>query len=74
MRTTRWMQGRVAGAVVGLLALGAGDAVAQGRGTQITISPPADATTMDPGRSTQVLTVNYFVNLYDTLTDRKSVV
>ncbi|HEV2056508.1 MAG TPA: ABC transporter substrate-binding protein [Methylomirabilota bacterium] len=23
---------------------------------------------MDPGRSTQVLTVNYFVNLYDTLT------
>src|SRR5436309_12181075 len=27
-----------------------------------------EATTMDPGRSTQVLTVNYFVNLYDTLT------
>ena len=23
---------------------------------------------MDPGRSTQVLTVNYFINLYDTLT------
>jgi peptide/nickel transport system substrate-binding protein len=62
------MQGRVAVAVVGLLALGVGDAAAQGRGTQITISPPADATTMDPGRSTQVLTVNYFVNLYDTLT------
>ena len=36
--------------------------------TQITISQPAEATTMDPGRSTQVLTVNYFVNLYDTLT------
>src|SRR3989475_8851192 len=35
---------------------------------QITISQPAEATTMDPGRSTQVLTVNYFVNLYDTLT------
>ena len=35
---------------------------------QITISQPADATTLDPGRSTQVLTVNYFVNLYDTLT------
>jgi len=35
---------------------------------QITIAPPAEATTMDPGRSTQVLTVNYFVNLYDTLT------
>src|SRR5207253_7065099 len=35
---------------------------------QITISQPADATTMDPGRSTQVLTVNYFANLYDTLT------
>lgn len=36
-------------------------------GTQITISQPAEATTMDPGRSTQVLTVNYFYNLYDTL-------
>jgi len=35
---------------------------------QITIALPAEATTMDPGRSTQVLTVNYFVNLYDTLT------
>src|SRR3989442_14944151 len=35
---------------------------------QITIAPPAEATTMDPGRSTQVLTVNYFYNLYDTLT------
>src|SRR6185295_2388953 len=41
---------------------------AQGTGTQITISQPAEATTMDPGRSTQVLTVNYFFNLYDTLT------
>ena len=37
-------------------------------GAQITIAQPADATTMDPGRSTQVLTVNYFYNLYDTLT------
>jgi peptide/nickel transport system substrate-binding protein len=36
--------------------------------TQITIAQPAEATTMDPGRSTQVLTVNYFYNLYDTLT------
>jgi peptide/nickel transport system substrate-binding protein len=35
---------------------------------QISISQPAEATTMDPGRSTQVLTVNYFVNIYDTLT------
>src|SRR5262245_18858382 len=35
---------------------------------QIVISQPAEATTMDPGRSTQVLTVNYFVNVYDTLT------
>ena len=35
---------------------------------QLVISQPADATTLDPGRSTQVLTVNYFVNLYDTLT------
>ncbi|MBI3635095.1 MAG: hypothetical protein HY216_02605 [Candidatus Rokubacteria bacterium] len=37
-------------------------------GVTITIAPPADAVTMDPGRTTQVLTVNYFVNLYDTLT------
>jgi peptide/nickel transport system substrate-binding protein len=35
---------------------------------QITIAQPAEATTMDPGRSTQVLTVNYFYNLYDSLT------
>ncbi|HEY4911351.1 MAG TPA: ABC transporter substrate-binding protein [Methylomirabilota bacterium] len=35
---------------------------------QVAISQPAEATTMDPGRSTQVLTVNYFVNIYDTLT------
>ena len=34
----------------------------------LTISQPSDATTLDPGRSTQVLTVNYFANLYDTLT------
>jgi peptide/nickel transport system substrate-binding protein len=42
--------------------------VAAQRGVTITIAPPADAVTMDPGRSTQVLTVNYYVNLYDTLT------
>ena len=36
--------------------------------SQLTVVQPAEATTMDPGRSTQVLTVNYFVNLYDTLT------
>src|SRR5262245_45327025 len=36
--------------------------------SQIVIAQPAEATTMDPGRSTQVLTVNYFFNLYDTLT------
>ncbi len=35
---------------------------------QISIAQPAEATTMDPGRSTQVLTVNYFYNLYDSLT------
>src|SRR6185436_15255466 len=46
---------------------GVAPALAQ-RGTTITIAQPADATTMDPGRSTQVLTVNYFHNLYDTLT------
>src|SRR5438094_1167785 len=48
-----------------LLAAFASTAHAQ---VQITISQPAEATTMDPGRSTQVLTVNYFYNLYDTLT------
>jgi peptide/nickel transport system substrate-binding protein len=41
---------------------------AEAQGNQITIAQPAEATTMDPGRSTQVLTVNYFYNLYDTLT------
>jgi ABC-type transport system substrate-binding protein len=35
---------------------------------QVTIAQPAEPTTMDPGRSTQVLTVNYFYNLYDSLT------
>jgi peptide/nickel transport system substrate-binding protein len=50
-----------------LLALLPSVALAQS-GTQITIAQPAEATTMDPGRSTQVLTVNYFYNLYDTLT------
>jgi peptide/nickel transport system substrate-binding protein len=52
-------------AVLLLIALPAA-ALAQ-TGTQITISQPAEATTMDPGRSTQVLTVNYFYNLYDAL-------
>ena len=49
-----------------LLTIGASRAHAEP--TQITIAQPAEATTMDPGRSTQVLTVNYFYNLYDTLT------
>jgi peptide/nickel transport system substrate-binding protein len=49
-----------------LLALLPSVALAQSA-TQITISQPAEATTMDPGRSTQVLTVNYFYNLYDAL-------
>lgn len=49
------------------LAVTAAPAPAQ-KGASITIAQPADATTMDPGRSTQVLTVNYFHNLYDTLT------
>lgn len=52
---------------VALVAALATPAAAQ-RGVTITIAPPADAVTMDPGRSTQVLTVNYYVNLYDTLT------
>jgi peptide/nickel transport system substrate-binding protein len=52
--------------VLAVLALGVGPAAAQPR--TVTIAQPADATTLDPARSTQVLTVNYFVNLYDTLT------
>ncbi|PYO00967.1 MAG: hypothetical protein DMD91_09425 [Candidatus Rokuibacteriota bacterium] len=60
------MFGRI-GIILVLAALAAAPADAQ-RSTQIVISQPADATTMDPGRSTQVLTVNYFFNLYDTLT------
>jgi peptide/nickel transport system substrate-binding protein len=55
-------------AVVIVLALAALAASAHAQPVQITISQPAEATTMDPGRSTQVLTVNYFINLYDTLT------
>jgi peptide/nickel transport system substrate-binding protein len=51
-----------------MLVLAGPAAVAAQSGATLTISQPADATTMDPGRSTQVLTVNYFVNLYDTLT------
>ena len=57
---------RLAVALVLVAAL-ATPAAAQ-KGLTITIAPPADAVTMDPGRSTQVLTVNYFANLYDTLT------
>jgi peptide/nickel transport system substrate-binding protein len=38
------------------------------RTVELTIASPADATTMDPGRSTHVVAVNYFANLYDTLT------
>ena len=53
--------------VFALVLAGAASAAAQ-PGVTLTISQPADATTLDPGRSTQVLTVNYFVNLYDTLT------
>jgi peptide/nickel transport system substrate-binding protein len=60
------MTRRFAAAVALVVALST-PAAAQ-KGFTITIAPPADATTMDPGRSTQVLTVNYFANLYDTLT------
>jgi len=63
MRTT-WTRALMAALTAAALA---GPASAQ-RAGEITIAQPADATTMDPGRSTQVLTVNYFVNLYDTLT------
>ena len=52
-------------AVWALLAAGSAAMV---QPAQIVISQPAEATTMDAGRSTQLLTVDYFVNLYDTLT------
>ena len=54
-----------AGVLVLLAALAS---IAHAQPITITISQPAEATTMDPGRSTQVLTVNYFYKLYDTLT------
>jgi peptide/nickel transport system substrate-binding protein len=60
----RWF---LALAGTGAVTTAARPAAAQRR-VDITIAQPADATTMDPGRSTQVLTVNYFANLYDTLT------
>src|SRR3989441_1622638 len=50
------------------LALLLAASTAHAQPAQLVISQPAEATTMDPGRSTQVLTVNYFVNLCDTLT------
>ena len=52
----------------GLFALLLAASTVHAQPAQLVISQPAEATTMDPGRSTQVLTVNYFVNLYDTLT------
>jgi peptide/nickel transport system substrate-binding protein len=55
-------------AIAALLLIVVPTTAAAQSGTQIAISQPAEATTMDPGRSTQVLTVNYFYNLYDTLT------
>ncbi len=51
-----------------VLAAGLAPRPAPAQPVQITIVQPAEATTMDPGRSTQVLTVNYFYNLYDSLT------
>ena len=66
--TSSWNRRRfLAAAGAGTLAVAARPLGAQGR-SQVVISQPADATTMDPGRSTQVLTVNYFANVYDTLT------
>ena len=65
MTTTR--RRFLAMASAGTLAATVRPASAQKR-TEVIISQPADAVTLDPGRTTQVLTVNYFVNLYDTLT------
>jgi len=66
--TNPWTRRRfLAMASAGTLTAVARPASAQKR-TEVIISQPADAVTLDPGRTTQVLTVNYFVNLYDTLT------
>ena len=66
--TTSWSRRRfLALAGAGTLAAAGRPAAGQGA-SQLVMSQPADATTMDPGRSTQVLTVNYFANLFDTLT------
>ena len=64
--------GRIARVAVGLgligaLALGAPHP-AGAQAKQLTISQPADAITMDPGKSTLTLNVSYFYNLFDTLT------
>lgn len=42
-------------------------AQAQSKGAQITISQTADGQTLDPGKSTLILNINYFYNLYDSL-------
>src|SRR5262249_18510113 len=63
----RWTAVRLARALAFGIALLGWTAAAAAQ-APLTIVQPAEATTMDPGRSTQVLTVNYFVNLYDTLT------
>jgi len=59
---------RLVAALLALLTFALPSAAPAQTAGQIVISQPAEATTMDPGRSTQVLTVNYFINLYDTLT------
>jgi peptide/nickel transport system substrate-binding protein len=59
---------RILAVVVACLIAVAGVAAPARAQTTVTIAQPAEATTMDPGRSTQVLTVNYFYNLYDSLT------
>ncbi len=41
---------------------------AQSKGAQITISQSADGQTLDPGKTTLILNVNYMYNLYDTVT------
>jgi len=68
MRNVRLIVLAVVVVFVAMVAKDVSGPAAQSRGATITISQPADATTMDPGRSTQVLTVNYFANVYDTLT------
>jgi peptide/nickel transport system substrate-binding protein len=65
-RITRYLVVVLAG--VACLLVPPGDVQAQGRGAEITIAQTADAETLDPGKTTLILNVNFMYNLYDSLT------